>query len=97
MSYLFTAFEVELATVVSCNASSRDKSHNACVFATDGSFTSVWFSRRSPVSKAIRFNKIATKDFSVVIGSLLGLFSGKKSLPKSDLRNPPKSAIVTCM
>ena len=42
----------------------------------------------SPVSKAIRFNKIATKGFS--IGSLLGLFSGKKKFTKIGPEEPPK-------
>ena len=44
----------------------------------------------SPVSKAIRFNKIATKGFSVVIGSLLGLFSGEKKFTKIGPEEPPK-------
>ena len=69
-----------------------DKGHNNTIHVY-----SVSAMTHSPVSKAIRFNKIVTKGFSVVIGSLLDLFSGEKSLPKSDTRNPPKSAIVPCL
>ena len=44
----------------------------------------------SPVSKVIRFNKIVTKGFSVVIGSLLGLFLGGKKFTKIGHGEPPK-------
>ena len=60
MSYLFTVFEVELATV-NCNASSRYADYNDCVYTTDGYFTTPWFSEQYDTDLWIEFYMVPSR------------------------------------